>query len=342
MIWVLTVGQALCFFGLTGQLAHYLRTTPRVDTPEQLARYEHIVRGQMLGALATMVTIPAIAIVIAVGQEPNWIAISPSLAAMLGLSWAGRLNKAARTQPVAAELLERHRLIGEIWEAKALPRFPSATTLASSPRTSLTTSCPVHGPEVAARTCPTCQTVICVDCGAGDAGGIARCPGCAVDAEAVREQHWRSEVIVRSTGGVLAALGSADLVVAFTPVGELVPGGQAVMLALGVLGVVAIAVSTGVSGLAPWARNLGLITAAPHVLIFPTGTLMAAILIVALGTGRGAELFSEKYRSIVARTRNRGLLHHLIGLVVGVALLLVHLVVMAVIVAFVLEAPPGR
>ncbi|HWH68961.1 MAG TPA: DUF4339 domain-containing protein [Candidatus Sulfotelmatobacter sp.] len=129
--------------------------------------------------------------------------------------------------------------------------------------------------------------------------GVAKNSG----AEQIRKDHIKHEASIKSVG-VLYFLGATILLLA--SVGMFVPSGKAEAPWMGVLflglSAVQIWAGLGLRRLQPWARIPSGILSGVGLLGFPLGTLINGYILYLLFSKKGATVFSEGYKQVIAET----------------------------------------
>jgi hypothetical protein len=158
----------------------------------------------------------------------------------------------------------------------------------------------------------------------------------ATEAESIRRENIRHEAGVKSIG-ILYYLGGTICVLggAFGMAGK----DFVASLVLLLVGPLQIMVGWGIRRLLRWARVGGGILSGLGLLAFPFGTLINGYILYLLFSKKGAVVFSDAYKDVVAATPH---VKHKVSLLVWIALALLVLFFAAIFAAIFIPSIGGR
>jgi hypothetical protein len=152
-------------------------------------------------------------------------------------------------------------------------------------------------------------------------------PALPVDSEVVRRQHLNHEASVKSVG-TLYLLGG--VVMAISGIGFItIPNkeyGISVAIFMVALGALQFILGYAIRRLQKTARIVAAVLAAPGLIGFPIGTLISALVLYLMLSRKGAMVFSDDYKRIIAETPH---IKYKTSIIVWIVLGLFALVVLA-------------
>jgi len=310
VLWTIVLSYCGLVGGLALQMASLLRSLPRVDSSEDLDRYQRFVSVQMVGALLVLVHIPLIVAALLYARPTGLSGYAPMLifvSVALFNKKLRALQQGCRSLPVASALRVDYDVIASTWGAKAWPRFPARSSGSVSGRSQGTADCPTHGEKVPASACVRCGTYNCEACVGSRGIGRSRCLSCHERFERIRNEGWPAERRVRVAGMALLALGISEVVWAIAIRTDLhfTPKQTLVLWIVAALGATAAVAGTALRGL--WGgRTLAMLIAVMHMGFFPFGTLVAGMVIFSLANASTPHPLSASYREVISMTAPRG------------------------------------
>lgn len=212
LLWLFVVTYCIGYGAAVVHMLRYLRRASRIDTLDDLRAYARFVTVQKYSALLILAHLPVIVGLLFMADEDTpgglFLPMLPLIAIGLGARRATKLQRRCRTLAVAPGLRVTYDRISHIWEAKALPRFPSLEEIAeveASERGRV--DCETHGPGVGASVCSRCGNYSCDTCATAGVLGQSRCAACRTRYEQRRTAGYPHECRVRFAGLCWSASG---------------------------------------------------------------------------------------------------------------------------------------